>query len=124
MSMYSYKNGDPVRIVAGKYKKYGHGTYLGVYGTVMCNVKVDGDTAPLRNLWLTSIRPIKKAKNAAKNTNTADADDSNLNEERNGERNDNKLQEELKAMIKEIEALRLSADRLESRVHKLIIDNV
>jgi hypothetical protein len=54
----SYKKGDRVRIVAGKYKKNGYGIYLGKYGTVMCSIEVQGDSRSHRNIWLTSIKPI------------------------------------------------------------------
>jgi hypothetical protein len=76
----NYKKGDRVRIVAGKYKKQGYGTYLGTYGTVMCSIAVQGDSRPQRNLWLTSIKPMppppkesemnanKKPKNQSKET--------------------------------------------------------
>jgi tetrahydromethanopterin S-methyltransferase subunit B len=57
---HKYSVGENVRIVAGNYKKYGSGVYLGTYGTVMCSVKVKGDNRASRNLWLTSIEPMPK----------------------------------------------------------------
>jgi hypothetical protein len=57
-----------VRIVAGKYKKNGYGTYMGTYGKIMCCVKVDNDTVQQRNLWKTSIQPLPRPMRPAANT--------------------------------------------------------
>jgi hypothetical protein len=48
------KAGDKVDIIAGLYKRYGQGTYVGPYGKKMWTVEVHGDKA--RNVRLTSIR--------------------------------------------------------------------
>jgi hypothetical protein len=59
LTMVDFHEGQRVRIVAGKYKKNGYGTYMGPYGKVKCCVKVDNDTVQQRNLWRTSIKAIK-----------------------------------------------------------------
>ena len=52
----SYKRGDRVQIVAGKYKEHGEGEFLKWSGAWSASVKVKGDTRPSRTLRLTSLR--------------------------------------------------------------------
>ena len=54
--MSSYKEGQPVLIVAGLYKSKKTGVYVKAHGTKMCFVKVDGG-GEARKLRLTSIAP-------------------------------------------------------------------
>ena len=49
-----------VYIHAGKYKGR-YGTYMGQYGKVMCSIRIDGDTALHRNLWLSSVTRIERS---------------------------------------------------------------
>jgi hypothetical protein len=66
-----YNNGERVFIKGGSYKGR-YAIYLGRYGRVMCSVKVEGDTATQRNIWLTSITSIN---NNANDTATEDDED-------------------------------------------------
>jgi hypothetical protein len=56
----NFRPGDKVKIVAGLYRTFGHGTYLRPYGTKMCTVKLDGDKASGRNVRLTSISKVEE----------------------------------------------------------------
>lgn len=53
--MIDLTKGDKLSIIRGIYKKFGTATYLKPYGNKMCTVKVHGDTAEQRNIWLTSV---------------------------------------------------------------------
>ena len=55
-TMSSYKEGQPVLIVAGLYKSKKTGVYVKAHGTKMCFVKVDGG-GEARKVRLTSIAP-------------------------------------------------------------------
>lgn len=55
-----YQTGDRVRITRGMHKKHGTGTCIEPYGKAMAGIKVDGDSRDRRNLWLTSIEPMKR----------------------------------------------------------------
>jgi ubiquinone biosynthesis protein UbiJ len=48
-------------------------TWLGTYGRVMCMVQIAGDTRSTRNIWLASIKPIKKATPPAETDDTESA---------------------------------------------------
>ena len=54
----AFKAGDRVKIVAGKYKHHGAGTYKKARGTKQAVVAVDGDSQETRNLYLTSIEKV------------------------------------------------------------------
>lgn len=62
MEIYTYRKGDPLRIVAGMYKRQGKGIFQSYYGTKMCSVViVDGKKRYVRNIYLTSIAPATPA---------------------------------------------------------------
>jgi hypothetical protein len=117
--MANFKHGDRVRIVAGKYQRNGHGTYLGIYGKVMCNVKIDGDTVQQRHLWLTSIRHVPAEKSSV-DTDASQAQNANQNNKTNKNNNDNKQELQLMELLQEINALKATVDRLERKVQKII----
>ena len=53
----TYKRGDRVLIVAGKYKEHGEGEFLNWSGAWSASVNVKGDTRSKRTLRLSSLRP-------------------------------------------------------------------
>jgi hypothetical protein len=43
----TYRRGETVSIVAGKYRMYREGVFVGLTGMLSCKVKLEGDTKPV-----------------------------------------------------------------------------
>ena len=65
--------GDRLIVVRGKYRGQ-HATYIGKYGTVMCSVKLDGDTTTEKHLRLTSVSLVTNNSQYCNSTSTTERD--------------------------------------------------
>ena len=101
----SYKQGDRVQIVAGKYKEHGEGEFLKWSGAWSASVKVKGDTRPKRTLRLTSLRrwPI--------NTSTSDESKETTDKESNNTRKEDILAD-IAVLAQRLKALELKVKEL------------
>ena len=87
--------GEEILIVRGVYKKQGKGVYKGWYGKKMCSVEViDGRHRYIRNIWLSSIEPMKNSSKHRK-------------------------EEEVNDLKREMKRLQLSMARLTLRLNEL-----
>ena len=101
----SYKPGDRVRIVAGKYKEHGEGEFLKWSGAWSASVKVKGDTRPKRTLRLTSLRrwPVHE-------TNNTNSDHEASNYVGNGGKEE--ILADIDALVKRLKAMELKVKEL------------
>ena len=91
----TYNVGEEILIVRGVYEKEGKAVYKGSYGKKMCSVEVmDGNRWYVRNIWLTSIQPVKNSNKQSK-------------------------QQEVDNLKREMKQLQLSMARLTLRLNEL-----
>lgn len=102
-----------MKIIRGKYKKYGTGVYKGAAGTIMAYVEVKGDSRSDHRLYLSSIKKVRVASrtadtqtSTAKPTKTASADTITI------------TKEEYCELVNEVEVLQKKVNKLRARLHK------
>jgi hypothetical protein len=130
--MATYKHGDEVNITGGTYKGRS-AMFLGKYGKVMCSVKIEGDTRPHRNIWLTSISPISGRRHPHQGSSKFKPEDYDFNygwhQETEDERAATKMKEalniqrqEMEELLKEVIAAKDTITKLEKKIQALLND--